>query len=177
MNFKNAALALMPIFAAGMLFSFAGSFDVAEAQTQCGQGEIQSGGTPEAGYVFCTPIEPEKPNTAPTVPSGPLWETRWGAIAVDDAFGKFGGADGLTSKRQAEKAAQNICKANGGTKCKTVIAYNDQCGVLAGGDTASTSSSGPDLQETTERAIANCNKMTNNCQAYYSGCSPPEQVQ
>lgn len=107
---------------------------------------------------------------------GPSWATRWGAIAVDDSVGTFGGVEGLTSKRQAQRAAIADCKRHGGKKCKISIAYYNQCGVLASSDTYSITTSGPSMDETTQRAINACSKKSQNCKPYYGGCSYPERV-
>jgi Domain of unknown function (DUF4189) len=171
MKFKNVMLASMPLCAGVLLFAIAVPFEATDAQS-CGGGAIQEGG---GGVIACHPRDPG-PTQQDPVASGPQWATRWGAIVVDSKMGKFGGADRMPSKRQAEKAAQKMCTANGGKNCKTAIAYHNQCGVLAWGDTLSTSSSGPDVEETTQRAITNCSKQTSNCQAYYAGCSFAEQV-
>jgi Domain of unknown function (DUF4189) len=176
MNISKIGFFGLTLIGVAVLLTIVEPIDAVKAQTQCGQGEIQSGGTPEAGYVFCTPIEPEKPNTAPTGPTGPLFETRWGAIAFDNVHGKYAGVDNQTSKSRAEKAARRLCKANGGAECKVLIAYHDQCGVMASGDSYTTTQSGPDVNEAADQAVYRCSLKSANCKPYYAGCSPPEQV-
>jgi Domain of unknown function (DUF4189) len=109
--------------------------------------------------------------------TGPKWEKRWGAIAVDSVLGKFGGSEGHSSKGDAQKAAVGLCKANGGSKdCKVTIAYYNQCGALAWGDRYIASSNGPDLDKTIESAVATCSQGAPDCQAYYAGCSYAEEA-
>jgi Domain of unknown function (DUF4189) len=170
-NIAKPAYMALTLTGLALLLALSGSLDAVKAQS-CGAGYRQEGG---AEIIHCVPLE-QPPTPSEPSSTGPLWETRWGAIAVDSIAGKFGGAERMTNKREAEKAAKNICKANGGTKCKTVIAYHDQCGILAWGDARYTSFSGPELDATAQRAIAACSEFTNNCQVYYSGCSYPEQV-
>jgi Domain of unknown function (DUF4189) len=77
----------------------------------CPDGYYPIGGG-NAGWEGCAAYEvaPGQPQPDP----GPLWVSRWGAIAVDGAAGKFGGEDGLQSKRKAEKAAIRECQKYGG---------------------------------------------------------------
>jgi hypothetical protein len=126
-------------------------------------------------FVGCAPA-PSSGGGASTVYSGPQWAKRWGAIAVDRVDGKFGGVDGLGSKRSAQKAAIADCKKNGGIKCKVELAYYNQCGVLAWGDNYFLSAGGPDINETSRRAVNLCGAKTPNCKPYYAGCSYPERV-
>jgi len=107
---------------------------------------------------------------------GPQWATRWGAIATDGANSRLGGAENLSSKRRAQKAAIGVCKKNGGTKCKVLHAYYNQCGVLAWGDDWAQTYSAGTIEKATEMAIQQCLTKTANCKVFYSGCSYPEQV-
>jgi hypothetical protein len=107
---------------------------------------------------------------------GPYWATRWGAIAVDGGTGKFGGIEGLSSKRKAQKAAISECRRSGGKKCNVIASYYNQCGAMAWGDSKVASYTGPSRQEAIEFALQSCNKTTTNCESYYSGCSYPERV-
>jgi hypothetical protein len=148
----------------------------APAHSQSCGGNVQYGGG-NAGWIMCIPPgQAEAPVGVSLTAPGPQWETRWGAIAVDNGVGTYGGIEGFDSKRRAQKAAITECKKYGGKKCKVSIAYYNQCGVLASGDTYSITARGPDIYETAERAVNTCSKHTQNCKPYYGGCSYPERV-
>jgi Domain of unknown function (DUF4189) len=146
----------------------------AYSQHNCGSGYIQEGGG-NAGYTSCIAME-APPSSVSLEDPGPLWSMRWGAIAVDGVAGKFGGIDGLDSKRRAEMAATKQCRTFGGKKCKVVISYRNQCGVMAWGDSFYASSTGPDINETAQRAVNICGTNTENCKPDYAGCSYPQQI-
>jgi hypothetical protein len=142
----------------------------------CGAGFIQEGGQ---GYMLCVPVEAYyPPQSAPSAEAValPQWATRWGAIAYDSKAGRFGGKEGLDSKRKAEKAAIKECKKNGGSACKIVTSYYNQCGAIAWGSNLLTASRGPDRDVTIQQAVESCNNNSNNCQAYYAGCSLPLKI-
>ncbi len=104
---------------------------------------------------------------------GPQWAYRYGAIAIDDAKGRFGGVDGQADQRKARKAAIKLCRTNGGSKCKIVMEYYNQCGALAWGADKYVAFRGPVVDELTKRGIESCNRLTSNCQIYFVGCSYP----
>ncbi len=104
---------------------------------------------------------------------GPMWEKRWGAIAV--GAGYYGAMEEMKTARSAEKAAIKECTKNGGKKCRVVASYYNQCGALAWGDNRYVGYRGP-IRETTEKDAVNvCNQQTANCKVSYSGCSYPRQ--
>jgi hypothetical protein len=144
----------------------------AEGGCPAGMLPTQSG---DGQFVGCAPAPGSGGDTYPA-DSGPQWSKRWGAIAVDNLVGKFGGMDGFGSKRSAQKAAIAECKKNGGRKCKVFLAYYNQCGVLAAGDSFSATFRGPEINATAQRAIELCSARTSNCKPYYAGCSYPERV-
>jgi Domain of unknown function (DUF4189) len=133
-------------------------------------------GTNTTGYLGCAPIPGAGEDSAPVDP-GPRWVTRWGAIAIDGSTGKFAGTEGMSNERKAKRSAITQCRNNGGKQCKVIATYYNQCGALAWGDAKATGYSGPEREETVQLAIQACSKQTTNCQAYYSGCSYPEQIQ
>lgn len=144
------------------------------AEGNCPQGYYPVGGG-NGGWAGCAPIPS---NNAPPPNTGPQWAKRWGAIAIDDQVSRFGGAEGYSSARCAEKAAIAICKKNGGTKsCKVSGgAYYNQCGALAWGDTLARISTAGTIEEAQKYAVQGCSQRTANCKIYYSGCSYPERV-
>jgi Domain of unknown function (DUF4189) len=144
----------------------------------CPQGYFPTGGG-TSGFSGCAPM-----NNAGSANGGqgsaslgPLWQTRWGAIAVDGQKGRFGGVEGLPTSRKAKQAAINECRKNGGSKCKVLTAYWNQCGALVWGDDKYSGHTGSLADEVMGRAVESCSKATSNCQIYYSGCSYPERVQ
>jgi Domain of unknown function (DUF4189) len=144
----------------------------------CGSAFVQQGGG-DAGYIICTPVEDYQPvdqAAAAQQALGPEWATRWGAIAYDGKAGHFGGKEGLESKRRAEKAAIKECKKNGGSACKVITSYYNQCGAMAWGNNFMAASRGPDRDVTIQQAVASCNNNSGNCQAYYAGCSLPAKI-
>lgn len=144
-------------------------------QIHCGGGAMEYGGG-NAGYTVCVPMDTAATPVIGSVNPGPAWATRWGAIAIDGAAGRFGGAEGLNSERQAKKAAIKECQRNGGKKCKVIGQHRNQCGALASGPNYTVSWGGPDIEKTIEDAVSACNDKVGNCQAYYAGCSYPERV-
>lgn len=146
------------------------------AEGNCPQGYYPIGGG-NGGWAGCAPIPTSGGGaSSPPPPPGPAWETRWGAIAHDGKIGRFGGAEGLSSKRKAEKAAIAECKRNGGKSCKIKLSYYNQCGAMAWGNNWMVVSRGPERDSTIQDAVSSCNKDSSNCQPYYAGCSYPERV-
>jgi Domain of unknown function (DUF4189) len=145
---------------------------VALAEGNCPDGYYPIGGG-NAGWEGCAAYEYAPGQQPPD--TGPLWVKRWGAIAVDDVLGKFGGVDGFSSKGKAERAAVRQCKKNGGKSCAAYSYYN-QCGALAWGDNFLVRSSGPLKDNTIAKAVEQCSAKSQNCKPYYAGCSYPERV-
>ncbi len=139
--------------------------------------------TTNPDFVGCAPIynaDPGSgysPSSAPKPPDpGPRWKFRWGAIVVDREVGTFGGADGLERPSQAKKVAIKDCRTNGGKRCKLLIEYYNQCGVLVAGDNMHEAFAGPVAEQIKKRAIESCSKTTANCQIHYLGCSYPVEA-
>lgn len=144
------------------------------AEGNCPQGYYPIGGG-NGGWAGCAPIPS---NDAPSPNTGPQWERRWGAIAVDATVSRFGGAEGYGSARRAEKAAVAACRKNGGThRCKAMGgAYYNQCGALAWGDQRFEIYSAGTADEANEYALRACSAQTTNCRIYYTGCSAPVRI-
>ena len=107
---------------------------------------------------------------------GPLWQMRWGAIAIDGQNSKFAGVDGHSNSNKAKSAAIKQCLRNGGKKCKILTFYDNQCGALAWGMEGAIASRGPIIEDVMKQSIAACSEKTSSCQVYYSGCSYPVRV-
>ena len=146
------------------------------AEGSCPQGYYPVGGG-NGGWAGCAPIPGSGGGQSMPPPDpGPQWATRWGAIAVDGAAGKFGGANDMTSERKAQRAAIKDCRKNGGKKCEITVSYYNQCGAMAWGNNRSVSWRGPEREATIRDAVAACDKETDNCAPYYAGCSYPVRV-
>lgn len=141
-------------------------------------------GIPAAGNPGCIP--PDQSNS-PYYQSGSSgqnvpaahWEDRWGAIAIDDRDGGvgLGAAEMMATERKAKKAALGECRAKGGTSCRVILAYYNQCGVVVAGDAGWNSTSAGSVDEATKRSFEKCKKSgLKNCKAYYSNCSLAERV-
>ncbi len=115
------------------------------------------------------------------LPSEPVWESRWGAIAVGDTSGGngFGVSSNMKNRRSAEKAAVKECvDSGGGDQCKAEpFAYHDQCAVIAWGDRGYVIRSAETVDRAGEVAMRQCSERTSNCGIFYSACSLPVRVQ
>jgi Domain of unknown function (DUF4189) len=143
------------------------------AEGRCPHGYLQ---TTILDGIGCTPMYNTPPGQdaipRPNSPNpNPKWLFRWGAIAIDDAKGKFGGVDDISDPRKAKKAAIKLCKRNGGTQCKIAVEYHNQCGTLVWGADRYVAFRGSVPDEITKSGIESCSKITTNCQIYYLGCS------
>lgn len=121
------------------------------------------------GFYGCAPLEQEgQPD------QGPVWENRWGAIAI--ANGAYGTSGGWASKSEANAAALQACVAHSGSDCAVKMTYYNQCAALAWGDTNYTISRFPDRSAAEADAMKGCSETTRNCKLFYSDCSYAEQV-
>lgn len=141
----------------------------ARAEGGCPPGQVPYTGTPAEGsaasIASCGPI----PSNRRAV--SPQWETRWGSIA---SGGEYGIVTGLKSERQARKNAIAECQKRGGTTCKELLTFRDQCAAVV----VSTSQSFAQAAASEEDAIGTGKKRcaasnTGDCWVYYSGCSLP----
>lgn len=147
------------------------------AEGNCPQGYYPIGGG-NGGWQGCAPIPSSGGGQSSPPDTGPQWAKRWGAIALDPSAGRYGGAEGQSSARRAEKAAVANCKKNGGGRqCKVLGgAYYNQCGALAWGDKRAEAYSAATTDEASTGAVQMCSQKTSNCKIYYSGCSYPVRV-
>ena len=124
------------------------------------------------GIPYCS----ELPSEDYVVPSGPAWETRWGAIAIDPkaSTGGIGLASDMMTRRAAEKAALKMCRRNGGSKtCRIELYYDNQCGVIAWGDAYYSTANSESLQTASQLALEGCAEHTGHCKVFYANCSYP----
>lgn len=151
-------------------FAFAACLLVAgAAHAQC---RIGSGPDLGDGIPYCADLPPEDY----AVPSGPVWETRWGAIAIDPqvSAGGIGVASDMKSRSAAEKTALKACRRNGGGRtCRIEVSYDNQCGVIAWGDDYYNTANSEDLEDASQLALSACAEHTQHCKVFYANCSYP----
>lgn len=106
------------------------------------------------------------------------WKKRWGATAYDEKTGVFAAVRSATSKKKAQKAALDACRENGGSQsCVSWATYYNQCvSVAESVDGVLTSTTGPTLEVTAERALKNCSEKGEACSIKYTDCSYPARV-
>ena len=85
--------------------------------------------------------------------SGPLWQDRYGAIAVDATTGSIGWAAGSRSKLEAANAALVDCGCGG---CKIRAQVRNSCVAVAWGGGLSGFAAAPDLRKAEGMAVRNC---------------------
>jgi Domain of unknown function (DUF4189) len=105
------------------------------------------------------------------------WEDRWGAFAADGPSGILGTAKGMTSKREAEKAALSQCKNRGGRACEVDLAFHNQCAVLVTGDNGYIVQGAPTVEQASQIGMQKCTALGSNCRVYHFECSMSELVQ
>lgn len=142
----------------------------------CPAGTTPNPGGP-GGPVPCIPISDYSGGGS----SGPVYATRWGAFAISDE-NKIGLASSLSSKSKATKAAIAHCAAKGGTNCKLLVAYYNQCAVVLAGKEADGSfatrfTRAGTLAEASEEGLKYCaGQGLTACKIYFSDCSYAELV-
>jgi hypothetical protein len=144
----------------------------AYAESGCPPGMIpyRAGTDPNA----CGPIPTV---SGPTMPTGPQWASRWGAIASDASKGVMGAVDSRSSKREASRLAITECKTRGGLDCKVRFTYHNQCVVTVQGSSGATNSGAATIEEATNIGMRSCAEHGDtDCDIYYKACSLPVRV-
>lgn len=170
MKFKTLALLLAVIPGAAL------------AEGRCPPGQYPVGDQNAGG---CAPIPGAAQSAAPQ-PTG-RWETRWGAIAAGpqanpNAPTSTGVAVSQKSKKLATELALSRCARSGGTKCKVLLAYKNQCAAIAdpvasaraAGATRSSINGAETEELASSDAIADCQSQGVKCEIVYSACSMSE---
>jgi hypothetical protein len=141
-------------------------------------------GIPSAGNPACIP--PDHSNSpyyqGDSGRKSARWKLTWGAVAVDVAVGDIGVSKGEMSKRRASNAAMERCEKHGAKNCKLILAYQNQCAVVAwptvvGGTPIV--QSGPSIEVATSLALPACSSRSNGreCYVHYADCTSPVLVQ
>lgn len=140
------------------------------AQTACPVG------TP-AGSAMCGPSPGggEMPSP-PSRPSGE-WLKTWGAIATATGGSGGGGVSSRQlSRKDAEALALQNCKTGGGTNCKVVFSYENQCVALAYpfGKEDGNVGTAANVENAKARALKSCNdRQAGECRIAVAECSEP----
>lgn len=150
----------------------------------CGLARAEGGSCPAGYYPIggqgafgCAPIPNYPDSGSGSEPrASPVWETRWGAIAVDFSMGKFGVGNARRTKNEAENIAVGECKKEGGTDCEVDLTYYNQCGAIAWGSSDVRTFRAETKEIASVHAIEACNKQTVDCKIYYADCSFPARV-
>lgn len=138
-------------------------------------------GIPSAGNPACIP--PDR-NNSPYYrgESAKKWRLTWGAVAMDAAAGDIGVSTGETSKRKATHIAMERCEKHGAKGCELVLAYHNQCVVVAwptvvGGKPVV--QSGPSIDAVTAVLLPECALRSNGaeCTVEYTNCTDPVLTQ
>lgn len=105
----------------------------------------------------------------------PIWQDRYGAIAVDVVTGSYGWASGAKSKREAFKAAISDC---GGGGCKVQADGRNTCLATAWGGGIRSYAAGASLEQVETAVLEKCNKNGTGaaCKLDYSACSLPVRI-
>ncbi|PPU93634.1 DUF4189 domain-containing protein [Xanthomonas albilineans] len=150
------------------IFSFNAS---AEGGCPPGQLPAQSNGSMSS----CVPIPQDSPEPQQPRPTG-KWLKTWGAIAGDDGD-DFGVSTGKLNKISAENEALENCQRGIEKKCHIIQSYENQCAAVAEpnkkGAITRSITSGPSLEETSDRAKEDCQKKNpgSQCTIGYSNCT------
>lgn len=150
----------------------------------CGAVRADGGSCPDGYYPVggqgasgCAPIPGYSDSEGnPEFQASPAWETRWGAIAVDFAMGKFGVGNARRTKDEAEKLALDECKKEGGARCEIDLTYYNQCGAIAWGASSAITFRAETKEIASAHAIEACSEKTADCKIYYANCSLPARV-
>lgn len=146
--------------------------DSARAEGGCPPGMI-----PYRAGADASSCGPMPSNGAASIPTGPMWATRWGAIAVDPSSGVMGAVDSRDSKRAASKDAIAECKARGGNKCKVRLSYHNQCAATVQGRTGANDAGAASVERAVEIGMELCRaRGDTDCHVYYQACSMPVRV-
>lgn len=150
---------------------------LAAAEDGCPSGFIpNAAGTPNAQCIPAGGLGYSGSEPAVT------WERRWGAFTLDQPSGKIGVATLMTSKHKAEKEALQDCQTRGGSNCKVILAFTNQCGAIASGKDPTgghviSAAGGVNATVAKQSAMERCGLEARTCEIFLSECSYAEQVQ
>ncbi|WP_242109771.1 DUF4189 domain-containing protein [Luteimonas aquatica] len=119
-------------------------------------------------------------------PAAPSSYNGYGAYAFDEANLKVGVSDAKTShgsSGQAKRSALKSCKQNGGTQCKIIATFKNECAVTVLGATDASGAKvaiyvgkGGNVEAAQENAKAQCGAAGSPmCEPAYADCVTPWQ--
>ncbi|RUL66561.1 DUF4189 domain-containing protein [Dyella dinghuensis] len=148
----------------------------AHAEGGCPPGMIPYSGT---DISSCGPIPPGYYQNSQQPQAPPMqWASTWGAIATDEPHGILGAAVGMPSKREAEQAALSDCRSKNGSDCKLELAYDNECAALVVSKTGYVVTAHQTKDLAIQSGMKTCRDSGyEDCHAYYSACSLPQQIQ
>lgn len=109
-------------------------------------------------------------------PNAPVWEKRWGALALDDSTGASGASSKERTQAKAEKKAISICAKRGGNACRIEISYHNQCISFVTGKAKYFVRADYTLGQAIANGTERCEKEDDDCKVVYSSCSLPERI-
>jgi hypothetical protein len=145
-------------------------------------------GIPGAGNPGCIPPsapgspygQPDSAGPLPPSVPAPVWEDRWGAIAIDYTNGAAGGANKEATKSGATQLAVERCMHSGGTHCEVTVSFVNQCAAIAQkagrGLVYPATAANSEADEAARRAITKCGDSS-ECKVVASLCSYAVRVQ
>lgn len=142
-------------------------------------------GIPQGAPGCVPPNHPNLPSNADqsNQPVRASWRKTWGALAADPDSMWIGSATGHFSRRAAAKEAVDKCRAKGGQSCEVMLAYENQCAVIAvpAGDDGPMQvvyQSGPTIESAVQIAFPQCAAQNEGrkCELMYSNCTAPVLV-
>ncbi|WP_379653610.1 DUF4189 domain-containing protein [Pseudoxanthomonas sp. UC19_8] len=113
----------------------------------------------------------------PPRPAG-KWIKTWGAIAKDSVGTEVGASVGKLSRGEAEQAALTACARGGGSSCKALFAYQNQCvayatGLQSSGRAWEVQSSAKNIEIASSEALKGCAEKSSDCKILYTDCTDP----
>ena len=159
---------------AGLILALS-AFAATTAWGQCATGVNTGGGNcvpPDAaGMPDYNPGNVSAPSSPP-----PVWQDKWGAIALDKDAGDAGTITDRDSKATAVHDAMSDCRARGATGCKVVLTYYNQCAAVAWSDDSYGASTDKTIEASESGALSACSKSGTGCKIVYSACSLPQRI-
>lgn len=148
-------------------------------QAAWAEGGCPPGKYPQQGNVGWTcarlPVRQEPSYSDADPPSS---NDRWGAIAITHAGQLIGQSAEKFSEMQASQAAVSNCRARGGTGCRTLRTYRNQCVALAANDRGTRFALGASEGEAMGAAMDQCFQQGGRLACYpsYAECSLPPRT-
>ncbi|WCE04601.1 DUF4189 domain-containing protein [Pseudoxanthomonas sp. JBR18] len=148
------------------------------AQTRCPPGSAIGSGQ-------CAPDDVDSSDQGPVtvVRYTGYWTKTWGALANGEN-GIGGVSVDFEKKRDAKLSAIKNCEDRGGTKCKVVITYYDQCVVATfpkngvPGKSSGRTNTAATIEEATQDGLQSCSELNGGvpCEVVYQACTQRKYI-